>query len=1164
MSRKGNFFDGAQGIFTPSVIRHLTVGTGPVVNQTSALYTGSIPSITQSFRYDPPGSPIKSTQQIDVDWSKFENHTFFNSAEAKVNTAFEVIINSFPFDGSRNEYLNFFDNLTGFEKWIYDRFPKSRGFLHFSASSGKSGGTYIKVDDAPGTYSPTLSRNSSGVPVLDQLTKPITFDFHLHLPTGSNQGNQVILQRLSGSSAGITLSVLSTLQAAPSASLVMLVSSGSSFLSSSMDISKGDFQHICATYDTTPGTNRIRLYRNAKLKSSSSMSEMGSFGYTHSPLYIGSGSNHLAGTFSSTGLAFTQTLSGAMDELRIYHDNRSGGTQKKFKKQSVYPESKLKLYFKFNEPTGSYSTNNVVIDSSGNSLHTTIKNYNLVLREKRGINLPIPFELSEESPVLFPSNEDVISLNVDLLASASQYDNNNPNIITKLVPKHYFQEASIFEGFGNKELGDASDGYGSGAKDFPGGGKMGSAQIIASFLFVWAKFFDEMKMQLDQFGQLMNVDPVSEGTIADTFIPFLASQYGIEMPVLFSNQTLDQFYTRKGQKVDTVLSKNNLQYVQNQIWRRILSDMNEILRSKGTMHSIKALMRNMGINPNQNFRFREFGGSRTGNLKDRRTSKTKVLRALDFSGSFTAATQTLNLQGVPSGKPFLKSANLIGPPGKRKEPGLPASSSNNDYNRMLTSGSWTYEGLYQMTPFSILGHYHPTTASLVRFAISGSSERESTYLNMLAFSGSNETSTTGSLTLMFRDTWSGANAPKLVLPLTGVNIFDGGNWHVSFGRVRNDLSGSIHSSSWFLRAGKQVGGKLTDYHESTKMFDDYVAGSDQSGLSTTYKNASGSIYLIGSQSIPTGSDLLGLSYKGSDLSNIERASFFGGKIISSRFWSKALSPKESKEHIKNPNSLGVEDAKKNFNFVKNISGSWERLRVDIDFIQKTTGSNASGEITMFDMSQNILHATGTGFQASKRVIKPVTITYSTLSTMFDQSNETNRIRVRSYLDNNNIKKYGGLKAPLYKIPQDETPIDDTRFSVEVSAVQALNEDIVNIFSSLDAFDNIIGSPELQFSDVYPDLEALRDVYFNRLTDKINFKTFFEFFKWFDSTVAQLIEMMIPRRTKFLGVNFVIEPHLLERPKMRYNTYDMYVGPNDRHGLKGTILVQQLVGDIKRF
>ena len=55
-------------------------------------------SSTSSFKYDPLSYGLKSTQQLNVDWSLFENHTFFSSAEVKTNVAFDQIINGFPFD----------------------------------------------------------------------------------------------------------------------------------------------------------------------------------------------------------------------------------------------------------------------------------------------------------------------------------------------------------------------------------------------------------------------------------------------------------------------------------------------------------------------------------------------------------------------------------------------------------------------------------------------------------------------------------------------------------------------------------------------------------------------------------------------------------------------------------------------------------------------------------------------------------------------------------------------------------------------------------------------------------------------------------------------------------------------------------------------------------
>lgn len=1188
MRRSGNTFAPGSSLFTPSVVRSLSGDAPAIVNVTAASLSGSIQSITQSFRYDSPGTPIKSTQQIPLDWSKFENHTFFNSAEAKVNTSFDTIINRYPFDGSRAELFEFLDSLTGFEKYVYDTFPKSLGYLNFSGSSSPSGGTHLVVKDRQGTYAPSISKSPTGNVVLDQLDGPIAFEMHMSIPVGLSQGNQIVIQRLRDSSHGITLALSSTLNTDQTANFLMLVSSGSSFVSASMSVDKGKFQHVCAVYDATPGVNSVKLYKDFVLSAQSTPLELGEFGYAGQSLIIGSGSSHSVGDFGAigTGIQFSETFSGSIDELRVFHSPRAASEQKLNAYRGIYAAPHLKLYYKFNEPSGSYAGNTTVIDSSGNGLHTNITNNWSSARSEVVGSPPLHYEVSDESPVLFPAYPDVVSLNEDLLTSASEYDSNNPNMITKLVPRHYLQEASVSEGFDpDKAFGNITDAYGS-TQDLPGGGKMGSPQIIASLLFVWAKHFDEIKIFLDQFGKQRSVDPIEEGTIASTFLPYLAETYGFRLPTLCSDATSDQFFGRQSITSTASLTTNSLQYVQNQIWRRILSDMVEIIRSKGTLHSIKSLIRDMGLNPDSNFRFREFGGARSGRLSDQRVIKSSLLRAADFSGSYSLTPGSLDPQGIPSLMPHISSIGLLdsgtldfGDISKvvRVEPGYPYPGATPAFDRVLTSGSWTYEATYRLAPPASVPTFAHVTSSLVRFSTSGSEgmpgQLDSTYLNLLAYSGSARTNTASSLLLVFRDTWDSTAAPTLQLPLSGVNLFDGDYWHVSFGRRRNDEIDSNVSSSWFLRAGKQQGGSLVYERENSVYFDDSVPSTPGLGTSilTSWGNTgtpgerlnmSGTVIHVGSQSLPSGASLRGLSH--TSVSSNDRASFFGGKVMNLRFWSKALSDSEKREHTLNPRSVGSDDARKNFNFVTSQTGSWERLRVDLDFVQEVSDSDTAGNISVIDMTQNQFHFTGTGFEPSVNILKPAQTTYSTINPYFDQATSFNRVRVRSWKSEENVSKYGGLIAPLHSIPEDEEPIDDTRFSIEVNAVQALNEDIIKIFSSLDAFDNYIGRPELQFAEDYPDLQALRDVYFNRLTDKVNFKTFFEFFKWFDTTVAQIIESLVPRRTKFLGVNFVVEPHMLERPKVRYNTYDMYSGPNDRNRDLSQLLLQQLVGVIKRY
>ena len=112
--RKENYF--RTQLFKPSKVRNLD-GSARVREMSlseTAQDSYGVMSPTASFMFDPAGSGLKNTQQLNVDFSKFENHTFFNSARNKVQVAFDKIINTFPFDGTRAEHEIFFNDLTGF------------------------------------------------------------------------------------------------------------------------------------------------------------------------------------------------------------------------------------------------------------------------------------------------------------------------------------------------------------------------------------------------------------------------------------------------------------------------------------------------------------------------------------------------------------------------------------------------------------------------------------------------------------------------------------------------------------------------------------------------------------------------------------------------------------------------------------------------------------------------------------------------------------------------------------------------------------------------------------------------------------------------------------------------------------------------------------------
>jgi hypothetical protein len=366
---------------------------------------------------------------------------------------------------------------------------------------------------------------------------------------------------------------------------------------------------------------------------------------------------------------------------------------------------------------------------------------------------------------------------------------------------------------------------------------------------------------------------------------------------------------------------------------------------------------------------------------------------------------------------------------------------------------------------------------------------------------------------------------------------------------------------------------MREYCEVSSYFND--SGDNLLNTLSGSTNASGSMVVIGSQSLKYDSTLTAGGFLNTVTDPAARFVTFTGKTSGVTFFSKNLATAETLQHIRSFKSLGVEDPSVNFNFNKVSSGSFERLRMNLSCNQPVTKSDSSGDIRVFDFSQNELHALGTGWvypgppgvssnTGQQQAIKQELFDYVILSPQFETGAEPNKVRIRSFERTENVRSSpaGVSYAPLYAIPSADQAKDDRRLAIEVSSVQALNEDIINIFATLDYLDDAIGAPELVFSQQYRKLDHLRRIYFNRLDEKVSIQKFFDFFKWFDAVVGDLLEEMLPSTTRYLGTNFVVESHMLERPKFTYKYSDMYIGIIDRREAS-VIFLQQYLGAIRK-
>ena len=1111
---------------------------------------------------------LNSTQQLKVDWSKFENHTFFNSAEANVNTAFDTIINKFPFDGSRKEISEFMVRLTGFERYVFDMFPKNTGYLIFDNSMASP--PYLAINDLKGSDEIIADGSAIGERVLNPGTNSFSIEAHVFSPEKTNN-NQVICQKIESNNIGFSL-VLSESISTTECQLQFIIASGSMVAYEEIPFVKGKFNHICAVFDRTVTGHSIKIYNNAELiTESSDYLEMIEISPKSEMFLIASGTSIILNGIDE--FVPQETFNGYIDEFRFFHSARTIEDLEYFGKKTIFANDDLQLYLKFNEPYDidiPTNTPAVALDSSGNSLHSFINNFHSALRMTGSLPThPIDIEDTSITPVLFPQIEALSTLNTELLTSASLYDQNNPNLITRLIPPHYFLEGMDIIKSDERGFGTIDDKYTG--SNIPGKGKLGTAQMMTSILLMWGKFFDELKIVLDHFSNITHARYDDEDSALTTFMPFLADYYGFDLPTFFDNASLSQYIS--GGDIGKAVSNSelSLHYIQSQLWKRILVNINDIYKSKGTISSIESFLRSAGIDSDSLLRIREYGGNVKKDIVYSRQQKTEVSTMLDMSASLAsvAPIDAGTGDGTYSNMPFIRSDYLSG---SRIEPGLPTpvgdmstGTSDDRSDGLYTTGSFTLEGIYSFPQ----GRDYPEAQSLMRLNVDGTatpSDSCSVVANVIAISSSISPDD-HVLKCYFapnsKDISSENDVVELVL--TGANIFDGQKWNIAIGRHHFSEIESIQSSSYYIKCARQIFGDVKEFYSTSSFFDERTDGTDIFGTSADFHNENGAFFTIGRQTFQVGPAPTYKFLNNETISDEARTSQFGGKVGHLRMWSKAFSDKEWKEHAKNYTSLGVASPFENFNFNVVASGSFSRLRVDTSTDQSTTGSDSSGELEIFDYSQNEHHLLCTGFGADTQIIKPESFHFGIISSKFDMLQVTNKIRARGLEKEYNAdESMNAVQGLMHELTKRGEFFDDPRFSIEFSSIDALNEDIVKMFSSLDIINDILGAPNNVFADSYQDLENLQNIYFNRLTDKISLDAYFELFKWFNDTFTEIIVQLIPRKTNYMGTNFIIESHLLERHRFKYSYDDIYMQSTERDNSRGNLFLSQIVGTIKKF
>jgi len=136
---------------------------------------------------------------------------------------------------------------------------------------------------------------------------------------------------------------------------------------------------------------------------------------------------------------------------------------------------------------------------------------------------------------------------------------------------------------------------------------------------------------------------------------------------------------------------------------------------------------------------------------------------------------------------------------------------------------------------------------------------------------------------------------------------------------------------------------------------------------------------------------------------------------------------------------------------------------------------------------------------------------------------------------NSIIPTGSVLSPFRSLAQNlaisqSYTANTNLLEVAFSPQNEIDQDIMDQIGYFD-IGELIGDPRLRSSSAtsYPDLDALRNEYFEKYTKNYDLNDFIRLIKFFDNSLFKMIKDFVPARTS-LASGVVIKQHLLERNK----------------------------------
>ena len=264
---------------------------------------------------------------------------------------------------------------------------------------------------------------------------------------------------------------------------------------------------------------------------------------------------------------------------------------------------------------------------------------------------------------------------------------------------------------------------------------------------------------------------------------------------------------------------------------------------------------------------------------------------------------------------------------------------------------------------------------------------------------------------------------------------------------------------------------------------------------------------------------------------------FNGSYQELRYFSQPISESSFKDFVMNPNSIDTQGENEYSNYLAfriplggelytgslsihpKVTGSWiatSSFDPALVSLSLTSSANFTNAVWSTNIEEVFFNSPTAGLR--NRVTDKIQIV----------SQDLPQINLQYTQSGNTLSQYRSIQQQ-YVISGSETP-DVNALEVAFSPQNEIDDDIID---SLGYFNigNYIGDPRQVFTPntSYPDLDTLRQNFFQKYTDRYDLFDYIRLIKFFDNSLFKMIKDFVPARTN-LRSGVVVKQHLLERNK----------------------------------